>query len=62
LRIGGGGRRSQSIVRVEGGRAKNGQVVLVGTNFFPLPRVWEGLGSQFGVAEHFWSFLSLNGH
>jgi len=30
----------------------NRQVILVGTEMFRLPRVWEGLGVQLGVAEH----------
>jgi len=38
---------------VEGGRGENRQVILVGTELLRLPRVWEGLGVQFGVAEHF---------
>ena len=41
--IGGGGSGSQSVVRVEGGRGENRQVVLVGAKLFRLPRVREGL-------------------
>jgi len=38
---------------VEGGRGENRQVILVGPELFRFPRVWEGLGVQLGVAEHF---------
>jgi len=51
LRIGGGG-GFRSVVWVEDGRCKNGQVVLSGTELFRFPRVGESLGVQLGVAEH----------
>ena len=41
---------------MEGGRGKNGQVVLVGTELFRLRTVWEGLGVQLRVADHFLEF------
>ena len=37
---------------MEGGQGENRQVILVGTELLRLPRVWEGLGVQFRVAEH----------
>ena len=40
-------------VRVLGGRGKFRQVVFAGPKLLRLPRVWESLGVQFGVAEHF---------
>jgi len=56
LRIGGGGRGPQSVVRVVGGRGENSQVILVGPELFCFPRVWEGFGVQLGVPEHFLEF------
>jgi len=56
LCIGGGGSGPQSIVRVEGCWGENGYVILVGPELFRFPRVWEGLGIQCGVAEHFLQF------
>ena len=53
MRTGGGG--SQSVVRLEDGRGKNGHSILVGTELLRLPRVWEGLGIQPGVAQQFFS-------
>jgi len=41
---------------VEGGWGEGGQVILIGPELFRFPRVWEGLGVQFGVAEHFLKF------
>ena len=38
---------------MEGGRGQNGQVILSGSELLRLPRVREGLGVQFVVAEHF---------
>ena len=53
LPIGGGGCGPQSIARVERGRGENRQIILVGPELFRFPRMWEGLGIQLGVAEHF---------
>jgi len=53
LHIGGGGCGSQSVVRAEGGWGEKGQVILVGAELYRFPRVWEGFGVQFGVAEPF---------
>jgi len=46
---------------VEGDRGKNGQVVLVGTELFCFPGVWEGLGVQFRVAKQHFEFGVLEG-
>ena len=41
------------VVRRLGGRGKFEQVKFAGAKLLRLPRVWESLGVQFGVAEHF---------
>jgi len=46
---------------VEGGRGENRQVILVGPELFCFPRVWEGLGVQLGVAEHFLELSVVEG-
>ena len=38
---------------MEGGRGKDRQVILVGQELFRLPPMWEGLGIQLRVSEHF---------
>ena len=50
MRIGGG--RSWCVVRVEGGRGKNGLLILIGMELLSFPQVWVGLGIQLSVAEH----------
>jgi len=49
--VGGGGCDPRSVVRVEGGRGEDGQVILVGPELVRFPGVWEDIGIQFGVAE-----------
>ena len=61
MRIGGGGRGPRSVVQVEDGQGENRQVVLVGSELFCFPRVWEGFGVQLGVAEHFLEFGVVEG-
>ena len=58
MRIGGGNCGSRGVVRVEAGRGKNEQVILVGTKLFRLPRLCEGLGVELGVAEHLVELVS----
>ena len=50
--LGIGGEVFRFVVRVLGGRGKFRQVVFAGAKSLRLPRVWECLGLQFGVAEH----------
>ena len=52
MRISRAGGGSRSVVRVEGGRGENRQVILVGTELLRFPRVWEVFGVHLGVAEH----------
>ena len=59
MRIGGDG--SRSVVRVEGGRGKNTEVLLVGTELLRFPGVWEGLGVQLRVAEHLFELGVMEG-
>ena len=49
------------MVRMVGGRGKNGEVILTGTELFHFPTVWEGLGIQLGVAEHWLEFGIVEG-
>ena len=41
---------------MEVGRGKNEQGILIGTELFRFPRVWEGLGIQLGVAQYLLEF------
>ena len=44
---------SRSLVQVEDGRGKNGQVILTGAELFHFPGLGEGLGVELWVAKRF---------
>ena len=46
---------------MEGGTGENEQVILVGTELFHFPKVWEGFGIQVGVAEHLFELGVVEG-